>query len=203
LQSAIRDLGIAVNRARLGPLLWEAPVPDRPNCIAFVAALLALSPMPMTGQALGQAFGQAPRQARLSPADQAAAFRAAGFHRKGNQWQACGDPGTAGYTPGTIETVRDLDGDGLPDAVITEGSAYCFGQSETGFSLVSKRADGTWKLITASEGIATILPRPGAVGWPDIEIGGPGFCFPVERWNGRAYTLHRHQYEGRPCRPRR
>lgn len=74
-------------------------------------------------------------QAKLSPADQTAAFRAAGFKRVGTQWQACGDPGTASYTPGAIESVG---------------------------------------------------------GWPDLEIGRPGFCFPVLCWNGRAYALHRH-----------
>jgi len=39
----------------------------------------------------------------LSPADQAAAFRAAGFRLQAGKWQACGDPGSASYTPGTIE----------------------------------------------------------------------------------------------------
>ena len=36
-------------------------------------------------------------------------------------------------------------------------------------------------------------------GWPDIQVGGPGFCFPVLRWNGKEYILNRHEYEGKPC----
>lgn len=32
-------------------------------------------------------------------------------------------------------------------------------------------------------------------GWPDISVGGPGFCFPVGRWNGKKYKLHRFEYE--------
>jgi hypothetical protein len=164
--------------------------------LALICLLLATSaPLP------------AQTQTRLSPADEAAAFRAAGFKRVAGQWRGCGDPGTGSYQPGALETVRDIDGDGRPDAVITEGSTYCFGQTETGFWLVSKQADGSWKLITSEAGIATILPRraaPGAAGgWPDIEIGGPGFCFPVERWNGRQYATYRYQYEGKPCRPTR
>jgi hypothetical protein len=142
-------------------------------------------------------------QVTLSPADQAAAFKAAGFKKAGKQWQACGDPGSAGYTPGTIETVRDLNGDGRPEAVITEGSTACFGGDEMGYSIVSKQADQSWKSITAGAGIVTLLGTKGVGNWPDIEIGGQGFCFPVQRWNGRAYVLRRHQYEGKPCRPAR
>ncbi|WP_159981523.1 MULTISPECIES: hypothetical protein [unclassified Novosphingobium] len=139
-------------------------------------------------------------QAGLSPAEKTAVFRAGGFKLQGGKWRACGDPGTASYAAGAVETVKDLNGDGRPEVVLTEGSTYCFGNTGTGFKLLSKQADGTWKLITESEGIATFLATKGAGGWPDIEIGGPGFCFPVERWNGRAYVVNRHQYEGKPCR---
>ncbi|TGX54164.1 hypothetical protein E5A73_08575 [Sphingomonas gei] len=139
----------------------------------------------------------------LSSADQAAAFKAAGFKKHGSQWQACGDPGSASYTPGKIETFRDLNGDGRPEAVITEGSIACFGGDEMGYNLVSKQADQTWKRITDGAGILTILATKGMGGWPDLEIGGQGFCFPVQRWNGKAYVLQRHQYEGKPCRPAR
>lgn len=138
---------------------------------------------------------------KLSPADEIAAFRAAGFKRVGRQWQACGDPSTLGYSPGAIEQVADLNSDGRPEAVVTEGSSYCFGSTEVGYTLVGKQTDGSWKLITGGPGMVTVLVAKGADGWPDLEIGGPGFCFPVERWNGRAYVLHRHQYEGKVCRP--
>lgn len=139
----------------------------------------------------------------LSRADQAAAFRAANFTRTAGKWQACGDPGTMSYTPGAIEQVGDFNGDTRPDVVITEGSTYCFGQTETGYSLVSKQANGSWRVITGGSGILHFLPRPAATGWPDIEIGGPGFCFPVQRWNGREYVHNRYQYEGKRCRPQR
>ncbi|WP_167303007.1 hypothetical protein [Sphingobium vermicomposti] len=140
-------------------------------------------------------------QTNLSSTDRTAAFRAGGFKLERGQWRACGDPGTPSYSPGTIETVRDLNGDGQVEAVITEGGTYCFGMTGTGFTIVSKQASGDWKLITASQGIPNFLRTKGVGGWPDIEIGGPGFCFPVERWNGREYALSRHQYEGKPCRP--
>jgi hypothetical protein len=151
---------------------------------------------------LGLAFLLVGAATQLPPSDEEAAFKAAGFTRRGEQWRsACDDPGTTSYTPGAIETVRDLDGDGRPEAVITEGGTYCYGHAGTGFTVVSKQADGSWKRIHSDTGIASFLPTRGAGGWPDIEVGGPGFCFPVVRWDGREYRLHRHQYEGKPCKP--
>jgi hypothetical protein len=137
--------------------------------------------------------------AKLSPADEAAAFKAAGFTLKGKKWQACDDP-TPTYTPGAIEEVRDLNGDGQPEAVISEGGTYCYGNTGFGYSLVSKEANGNWRLISKGTGIVTVLTSKGVGGWPDIEIGGPGFCFPVQRWNGHEYGVQRYQYQGKPCR---
>lgn len=138
--------------------------------------------------------------AKLSPSDEAGAFKAAGFKQKGKQWRKCVDSAPS-YEPGAIAEVRDVNGDGQPEAVVTEGSTNCYGNTAAAYSLVSKQADGSWKLITEGTGMLQFLPTKGTGGWPDIEIGGPGFCFPVERWNGRKYALQRYQYEGKACRP--
>lgn len=139
--------------------------------------------------------------AKLSPQEETAVFKAAGYTLKGKEWRLCDDP-TASYTAGDIREVRDLNGDGRPEAVVTEGSSYCYGNTAIAFSLVSKQADGSWILVAHGTGIPDFLDTRGVGGWPDIEIGGPGFCFPVVRWNGQSYVLHRHQYEGKACRPR-
>ncbi|MFM9434964.1 hypothetical protein ACFDR9_002026 [Janthinobacterium sp. CG_23.3] len=136
---------------------------------------------------------------KLPHGEQLAAFKAAGFKLTGKQWRNCDDPSPS-YEPGAIAEVRDVNGDGLPEALITEGGTACYGHTGSGYSLVSKQADGSWKLITSGTGMLSFLPSKGASGWPDIEIGGPGFCFPVERWNGQKYVLYGHQYEGKPCR---
>jgi hypothetical protein len=138
---------------------------------------------------------------KLSSEEEAAAFKAAGFKLKGKKWRLCDDP-TPGYSAGAIEQVRDLNGDSLPEALITEGGTFCYGNTAVGYSLVSKQLNGSWKLITRGTGIISFLSTKGAGGWPDIEIGGPGFCFPVERWNGQKYVLNRYQYEGKRCRPK-
>ena len=139
--------------------------------------------------------------AELPAAEQAAVFKAAGFTRHGAQWRSdCDDPGTPSYSPGQIDQVRDINGDGRLEVVITEGGTYCYGMTGSAFWIVSQQADGRWRLITSSIGIPAFLATRGACGWPDIEVGGPGFCFPVQRWNGKAYVLNRHEYEGKRCR---
>lgn len=141
---------------------------------------------------------------QLSPADESAAFKVAGYVLKENQWRStCGleDTESASYTPGTIEDVRDINGDGHVDAVITEGGTFCYGNTGAGFSIVSSQGDGIWKLIISSQGIPEFLKIKGVDGWPDLLIGGPGFCFPVVRWNGSEYKQHHFEYEGKSCKP--
>jgi hypothetical protein len=141
-------------------------------------------------------------QLTLAAKDRVAAFKAAGFSPSGGRWHRCGDPGTPSYESGVVERVTDLNSDKLPEAVITEGSTYCFGMTGTGFVIVSKQRNGTWSRIADGPGMVHVLATKGTAGWADIEVGGPGFCFPVLRWNGKAYVVHRHQYEGKPCRGR-
>jgi hypothetical protein len=102
---------------------------------------------------------------------------------------------------GQLSEVRDINGDGLSDAVIIENGTECHGMTGQGFSLVSKQAGGQWKLLWQGSGIPVFLPGKAAGGWPDLQIGGPGFCFPVYRWSGQKYTRHRFEYEGRRCKP--
>ena len=135
----------------------------------------------------------------LPPADEAAAFKAAGFKQHGKQWKSCKDS-SASYVPGAIEQVQDLNGDGRPEAVITESSTACFGDTGVGYTLVSKQADGSWEVMSRGVGILLVQKTKGKDGWPDLEIGGPGFCFPIERWNGSEYKVVGKQYEGKPCK---
>jgi len=71
----------------------------------------------------------------------------------------------------------------------------------THFWLLSKQASGAWKLVFSETAMPDFLASKGAGGWPDIQLGGPGFCFPVWRWNGRDYALNRFEYEGKSCKP--
>lgn len=136
----------------------------------------------------------------LKSEDEAALFKAAGFKKKGKQWRSgCEDP-TPSYAPGKIEKLADLNGDNRTEALITEGGSYCYGNTGQGFWLLSQQADGQWKLLLQSTGMAEFLGTRGKDNYPDVSIGGPGFCFPVVRWNGSAYKPNRWEYEGKSCK---
>src|SRR5690349_11635767 len=130
--------------------------------------------------------------------EQPAIFRAAGFTQVGSKWHTdCDQPDSGSYEPGAIETYGDVNGDGRPEAVVTEGGTFCYGNTGAGFWLLSKQASGVWKVLHQSPGMAEFLKTAGVDRMPDISIGGPGFCFPVVRWNGKAYVNNRMEYEGK------
>lgn len=136
-----------------------------------------------------------------SAAEQMAIFKAAGATRQQGKWVLCAEqPNNEGAT---IETYRDLNGDGRPEAVLIEGGTFCYGHDEAGYVMLSKQANGSWRTMSEGSGVPEPLKTKGAGGYPDLSIGGPGFCFPVQRWNGREYVNQRFEYEGKPCRPER
>lgn len=142
-----------------------------------------------------------PSLASLPAAEHAAIFKAAEAKLIRGKWVICTDePQQQGAT---IDEIRDLNGDGRPEAVVSEGGTFCHGAAGTGFTLLSKQADGSWRKITGDSGMPEFLATKGVGGWPDISVGGPGFCFPVQRWNGKAYVLNRFAYGGKACRPAR
>jgi hypothetical protein len=137
----------------------------------------------------------------LSPAEQAAIFRAAGGGLVAGKWVLCaGEPQPEGAT---IDEVRDINHDGRPDAIVGENGSYCYGATGHGFKIVSQQADHRWKLITGGAGMPEFVGTGGIEGWPDLSIGGPGFCFPVQFWNKFSYSTYRYAYDGKPCLPNR
>jgi hypothetical protein len=86
--------------------------------------------------------------------------------------------------------VVDLNGDGQPE-VFTSVQGTCLGgMAGVYMNLYIKNKNGQWKPQFGFPGIYTVL-KTKSKGYPDIEIGGPGNCFPVWRWNGREYAIHK------------
>lgn len=126
--------------------------------------------------------------ASLTAADKAAAFRAAGFKLQGTEWTRCEDDVTASRQSGSIE-LADLNQDGAPEAWVRESSLFCYGNIAEAFVLLTRRPSG-WKVILDEVGSALELPT-GYLGWPDIEVSGPGVgAMPVYRFNGSRYVRH-------------
>jgi hypothetical protein len=153
--------------------------------------------------ALGLALWTAPARsepaaAALNVADREAVLKAAGAVQRQGRWVMCAeDPRSSGAV---IDSVRDLNGDGRPEVVVVEDGTFCYGHTGMGYKLLSQQAGGKWRVMSGGAGIPEFLETKGAGGWPDILVGGPGFCFPVERWNGKAYALHRFEYQGKRCK---
>jgi hypothetical protein len=106
--------------------------------------------------------------------------------------QACGE--SVDYDTEVV----DLNGDGQPE-VFTNMHGICMGGA-TGvhMNLYIKNKMGKWIPQFGFPGIYTVL-KTKKKGYPDIEIGGSGNCFPVWRWNGKQYMLDRFEYEGKRC----
>lgn len=145
-----------------------------------------------------QAGAQSPPS--VSGSERAAIFKAVGAVQRGDKWLMCADEPNPDPEGASIDEYRDLNGDGRPEAVLGEGGSFCYGFAGHGYVLLSKQANGSWKTIDSNNGYATFLKTKGKGGWPDIEVGGPGFCFPVTRWNGSECALNRHEYEGKACK---
>lgn len=165
----------------------------------YAHLLLAILAFPQV--ACAQASPQDEAASNVQPVSDEEIFKAAGFEYSEGKWGKCGDPGTLSYEPGSIADRGDFNSDGQADAIVAEGGTYCFGMTGYGYTLVSRNRDGSWRIMDERIGIPRFLDTKGATGWPDIEVGGPGFCFPVIRWNGNEYVQNRNEYEGSPCRP--
>lgn len=148
--------------------------------------LLALTAAPVSAAS--------PQPTSLKPAEKIAIWKAAGFSlRSGTVLDGCDQPKQP-----PIER-RDLNGDGVAEVIVTDDGT-CYGMTAAYFAILTPNGPGKWRSVIKLIGIPSIL-KTRAKGWPDIEVGGPGFCFPVWRYDGKAYDLQRHEYEGKPCKP--
>lgn len=119
-------------------------------------------------------------------------FKTAGFSKSKKSWKS-------DCSVGEITTYADLNGDGLKDAVVSDYGTMCYGNTGGGYYVVAQQKNGQWKTILKEAGMPEFLKTKVTDGWPDIENGGPGFCFEVLRWNGQAYKVNRYEYEGKAC----
>lgn len=142
------------------------------------------------------------RPAGVAAADKTAALRATNsFTPRGGKWVDA----ESGQCEAFIEPtgVRDLNGDGKPEIVVTASGGFCYGNTGQGFYLMEKTPAGAWRSVYSSHGIPEFQTTRGVGGWVDIEVGGPGFCFPIIRFNGKTYAPHRtKEYQPGACRGR-
>jgi hypothetical protein len=81
----------------------------------------------------------------------------------------------------------DLNGDGQLE-VLTKKHGVCFGMAGVEMNLYIRAQDGAWKPQFGFPGEPKLL-KTKSHGFPDIEVLGPGQCFPVWRYDGNAYQV--------------
>lgn len=86
--------------------------------------------------------------------------------------------------------VIDLNQDGLAEVFTNVYGSCLGGGAGVQVNLYIKNKLGKWVPQFGFPGTYTILNTKNK-GFPDIEIGGPGNCFPIWRWNGSEYYLHK------------
>lgn len=83
----------------------------------------------------------------------------------------------------------DMNKDGIEEIFVSFGNTYTSGMTGSSIVLYIKK---TGKKYEANLGFPSTLPDvlpTGNGGYPDLVMGGPGFEFPVWRWNGKQYDL--------------
>lgn len=124
----------------------------------------------------------------FSPAETAAIYKGAGFKMKGKAVVDCAAADPSWPRSSIVVEPVDLNGDGTPEAFVTEGNIACYGRDEQGFTIVAKNPDGSWRKLGGSTGVPSAM-KTRTKGWADVQKGGPGFArMPVMRWTGAAYT---------------
>lgn len=90
----------------------------------------------------------------------------------------------------------DLNEDGQVEYLVFvggtgNGASSCFGQAGRSIHLLSRTKSGKWRedLGFGASDVRMIVRGSGR--WDDLEIQGPGFCFPIWRNDGAGYRIHK------------
>ena len=145
---------------------------------------------------------QTPEARALPISERDALFRAAGAQPMGGgRWTGCVDD-PSGHSEAQVAMVQDINGDGRPEAMIRDSGSFCNGYAGVSSTVLTQTSAGTWQVIYSNQGFVNFLVSRGIDGFPDIEAGLPGFCFPYFRWNGSEYTkIAQLNEQGRACEP--
>jgi hypothetical protein len=87
---------------------------------------------------------------------------------------------------------RDLNGDGVNELIVhtaTDGASGCIGRVGPQIDLLIADGRGGWQrnLGFDTHSLNYLNREPGD--WPDIELTGPGFCFPIWRYHDGEYGI--------------
>lgn len=101
------------------------------------------------------------------------------------------DADSKDYPFGATVLPVDMNKDGKEEIFVHFGNSYTSGNTGASIALFIKNSSGVYQNHlgfpgTIPDALVTINQ-----GYPDLLIGGPGFEYPVLRWNGKTYAHHR------------
>lgn len=82
--------------------------------------------------------------------------------------------------------IVDLNADGTEEVFVRWGNYCLAGNTGTNSVLFVRDTSGQFREVLNVLGAAAVLATRN-MGFPDVKIAGPGFCFDVLRWNGTKY----------------
>lgn len=95
--------------------------------------------------------------------------------------------GICGQPAGASVEFRDMNADGRQEVLVIFGNSCTSGHTGSAALLFIRDPAGNLKShLGFPAASADPLPER-SEGYPDLLIGGPGFCFGVWRWNGASY----------------
>ncbi len=84
----------------------------------------------------------------------------------------------------------DIDHDKNEDLFVITYSMFLYGNTGQGFNLLMKNENGKYHSVLSLPGIPGLIYKQGNI-MPDIQVGGPGFDFPIYSWKNNSYQLDR------------
>lgn len=101
---------------------------------------------------------------------------------------------SSGTTVAYIATQRDIDADGVNEVLVSSspaklgnGVSGCYGMTGQNVFLLSKTGRN-WTMLIAADNTQELIFHPRETGGlPDVEMTGPGFCFPIHRYDRGEY----------------
>lgn len=84
-------------------------------------------------------------------------------------------------------TANDLNNDGTEEIILQWGNSFWSGHTGTSCTMLVKNVKtGDYDSNLGFPGIVEVLSTK-TNGFRDLRIGGPGFEFPIYKWNGKSY----------------
>jgi hypothetical protein len=129
---------------------------------------------------------------KLTDTDKNEIAKMTGFVLSGKKEQPFAmDKESLEYPYNAVVTVTDMNKDGIEEVFIQFGNTYTSGNTGANIVLYIKDKQKGYKTNLGFPGVEPEQLKTGFGGYPDLLIGGPGFEFPIWRWNGKEYVYYK------------